>query len=255
MSILAYLEPRMPAAEANHPESDRAEHPTENPATRYHRVLGRIAAACQASGRGIDQVRLLAVSKTQPASAIAALARLGQREFGENRLDEAQLKMDALQTHSLTWHFIGPIQSNKTRPIAERFDWVQSVDRPKIARRLAEQRPGHLPPLNVLIQVNADDEPQKAGCAPDQVEALAALIAGLAQLRLRGLMAIPAPRDDESGQLAVFERIHHWYQALKARGHDIDTLSIGMSGDLEAAVNSGSTMVRIGTALFGERLE
>ncbi len=216
-------------------------------------VRERMDEACRRSGRAPESVRLLAVSKTHPASAVSQLHALGQRAFGESYVDEAVTKITELANPDIEWHFIGPIQSNKTRTIAEHFDWVQGVDRAKIVRRLADQRPDGRPPLNVLIQVNLDDEPQKAGCQPDRIAELADMIAGCDTLRLRGLMAIPAPRDAFDAQRAVFARLRELYENLRKDHPGIDTLSAGMSADLEAAIAEGSTMVRVGTALFGAR--
>ncbi len=228
---------------------------TKSPAPdeRLNSIQTRIQDACHQDRRGPSSLRLLAVSKGQPVASIRALADLNQRSFGENYLDEGLKKIQALSALDLEWHFIGPIQSNKTRAIAEHFDWVQSVDREKIIRRLADQRPATMPPLNVLIQVNVDGEQQKAGCSPDQIEALAEAVAQRPCLRLRGLMAIPAPREQQPDQIAVFRRLHGLYSNLQAAHPDVDTLSAGMSTDLEAAILAGSTMVRIGTDLFGPR--
>ncbi|TVQ35960.1 MAG: YggS family pyridoxal phosphate-dependent enzyme [Wenzhouxiangella sp.] len=225
----------------------------KNTADRLRRIQARIQAACQRCGRDPGSVRLLAVSKGQPLAALEALAELGQPAFGESYVDEALSKITALSGRALDWHFIGPVQSNKTRAIAEHFDWVQSIDRAKIVRRLADQRPDNLPPLNVLVQVNLDDERQKAGCPPDQVPALAETIVQSSQLRLRGLMAIPAPRQKTSEQVAVFARLHRLFTSLQDDHESVDTLSAGMSGDLEAAIMAGSTLVRVGTDLFGPR--
>lgn len=216
-------------------------------------MIKRIRAACDQSERDPDHVRLLAVSKTKPVEQIQALVGLGQRDFGENYVDEAVAKIAQLGDSALCWHFIGPVQSNKTRLLAEHFDWVESVDREKIARRLADQRPADKPALNVLIQVNLDGERQKAGCAPEDIPALADFIATRPELCLRGLMAIPAPRSDEEGQHAVFGRLRALVETL-ARSHpSVDTMSAGMSGDLEAAIAEGSTQIRVGTDLFGPR--
>ncbi len=217
------------------------------------RLKDRITRAAKASGRPEDAVTLLAVSKKQPLDRIKAAIAAGQRRFGENYVDEALMKMDVLSDPALEWHFIGPIQSNKTRHLAERFDWVQTVDRVKIIRRLNAQRPTGSAPLNVLLQVNLDAEPQKAGCLPDQLEALAAAVEEAPNLRLRGLMAIPAPRSDPDEQKKVFAELKALHDRLADRYAGMDTLSAGMSGDLEAAIAAGSTMVRIGTDLFGAR--
>jgi pyridoxal phosphate enzyme (YggS family) len=214
------------------------------------RVSARIAAAAQAAQRDATSVGLLAVSKTKPAAAVRDAFAAGIRDVGENYLQEALAKQDELRDLPLVWHFIGPIQSNKTRAIAEHFDWVHSVDRLKIAQRLDEQRPAELPPLNVCIQVNVSGEASKSGCAPAELAALASAIGALPRLRLRGLMAIPEPSDDRAAQDAAFASV----QRLQAElGLPLDTLSMGMSHDLEAAIAHGATWVRIGTALFGAR--
>lgn len=229
----------------------------------YERVLLRIDRACRAAGRRTDSVRLLAVSKTFPATKVLELASFGQRAFGENYLQEAQDKIAACRDErstALEWHFIGPIQSNKTRPIAENFDWVHSVDRERIARRLAEQRPKRSEPLNVCIQVNVSGESSKSGVAPADAIELARLCASLPGLRLRGLTAIPEPTEDVALQrqrFATLRTLHAEVRGALDAAHgeitDFDTLSMGMSADLEAAVLEGATIVRIGTALFGSR--
>lgn len=219
-------------------------------ANNIAKVAARIREAAQAAGRDPDTVGLLAVSKTQPAEAIREANGAGLSDFGENYLQEALEKQARLADLALTWHFIGPIQSNKTRAIAEHFDWVHSVDRLKIAQRLSEQRPTELPPLNVCLQVNVSGEASKSGCAPQDVAELARTIATLPNLRLRGLMAIPEPTDDRAEQHAAFVRLRQFQQALAL---ELDTLSMGMSQDLEAAIAEGATWVRIGTALFGAR--
>lgn len=196
---------------------------------------------------------LLAVSKTRPAEDIRAAHALGINDFGENYLQEALPKIEALQALGLTWHFIGPIQSNKTRPIAEHFDWVHSVDRDKIARRLNEQRPADAPPLQVCLQVNVSGEASKSGVSPADLPALAEAVLHLPRLRLRGLMAIPAATNSDAEQRAAFAQLRGLFEELKPQAPDLDTLSMGMSGDLEAAVAEGSTLLRIGTALFGPR--
>ncbi|WP_263261356.1 YggS family pyridoxal phosphate-dependent enzyme [Pseudomonas sp. RIT-PI-S] len=213
-------------------------------------VSARITAATAAAGRDAASVNLLAVSKTKPAQAVREAHAAGQRHFGENYLQEALAKQAELGDLDLTWHFIGPIQSNKTRPIAEHFDWVHSVDRLKIAERLAEQRPAGKPPLNICLQVNISGEASKAGCAPADLPALAKAVAALPGLRLRGLMAIPQPSTDVAEQNAVFAQVNALRDSLDL---DLDTLSMGMSDDLEAAIAQGATWVRIGTALFGAR--
>lgn len=219
-------------------------------ANNIAKVAARIREAAQAAGRDPDTVGLLAVSKTQPAEAIREANGAGLSDFGENYLQEALEKQADLADLALTWHFIGPIQSNKTRAIAEHFDWVHSVDRLKIAQRLSEQRPTELPPLNICLQVNVSGEASKSGCAPQDVAELARTIATLPNLRLRGLMAIPEPTDDRAEQHAAFARLRQLQQALAL---ELDTLSMGMSQDLEAAIAEGATWVRIGTALFGAR--
>ncbi|KAF1057187.1 MAG: Pyridoxal phosphate homeostasis protein [Pseudomonas citronellolis] len=214
------------------------------------KVRERIREAEQAVRREPGSVALLAVSKTKPATDIRAAFEAGQRDFGENYLQEALGKQAELADLALTWHFIGPIQSNKTRPIAEHFHWVHSVDRLKIAQRLSEQRPAGLPPLNVLLQVNVSGEDSKSGCAPQDLPALAQAVAVLPNLTLRGLMAIPEPTEDLAAQHAAFARLRQLGADLNL---GLDTLSMGMSHDLEAAIAEGATWVRIGTALFGAR--
>lgn len=198
-------------------------------------------------------VRLLAVSKTRTAGEIADLVAAGQRAFGENYVQEALPKIDALRERGLEWHLIGHLQSNKADAAARAFDWVQSVDRPKLVAALARHRPSGLPPLNVLLQVNIDDETSKHGCPPAEVDTLAAAVAAEPRLRLRGLMAIPEPVDDFAAQRAPFRRLRELQSALCAEGLVLDTLSMGMSHDLEAAVAEGATIVRVGTAIFGAR--
>jgi pyridoxal phosphate enzyme (YggS family) len=193
------------------------------------------------------------VSKTQPADAVAALAAQGQRAFGENYVQEAVAKIDALAALGLEWHLIGHLQSNKAELAARHFHWVQSVDRPRLVAALAAHRPAGLPPLEVLVQVNIDDEGSKHGCRPDAVPALAAAIAAEPRLRLRGLMAIPAPWPDAERRARAFEAMRTLFQALAAQYPQVDTLSMGMSGDYPEAIAHGATMVRIGTALFGAR--
>ncbi|BBU42278.1 MULTISPECIES: YggS family pyridoxal phosphate-dependent enzyme [Pseudomonas] len=213
-------------------------------------ISARIANAAQAAGRDPASVQLLAVSKTKPASAIREVHAAGVRDFGENYLQEALTKQQALSDLPLIWHFIGPIQSNKTKAIAEHFDWVHSVDRLKIAQRLSEQRPAGLAPLNICLQVNVSGEDSKSGCAPADLPALAKAVAALPNLRLRGLMAIPEPTDDRAAQEAAFSSLRALQKGLDL---GLDTLSMGMSHDLEAAIAQGATWVRIGTALFGAR--
>jgi pyridoxal phosphate enzyme (YggS family) len=212
-----------------------------------------IARAAQAARRDVAEVRLLAVSKTFPAAAVREAYRGGQVAFGENYVQEALDKMAALRDLPLEWHFIGPIQSNKTRAIAEHFAWVHSVDRLKVAERLSAQRPPQLPPLNVCLQVNVSGEDSKSGIAPEEVMALAQQVAHLPHLRLRGLMAIPAPARDEAAQRVPFAQMRALLEKLKSRGIMLDTLSMGMSHDYAAAIQEGATIVRIGSALFGAR--
>lgn len=213
-------------------------------------LAARIQAAATAAGRAPASIQLLAVSKTKPASAVREAFAAGVRDVGENYLQEALGKQTELTDLPLTWHFIGPIQSNKTRAIAEHFDWVHSVDRLKIAQRLSEQRPDHLPLLNLCLQVNVSGEASKSGCTPEELPALAQAIAALPKVRLRGLMAIPEPTDDRAAQDAAFARVRELQDSL---GLNLDTLSMGMSHDLESAIAQGATWVRIGTALFGAR--
>jgi len=213
-------------------------------------LAGRIHSAAQACGRDPSSIHLLAVSKTKPAQAVREAFAAGLRDVGENYLQEALTKQEALRDLPLIWHFIGPIQSNKTKAIAEHFDWVHSVDRLKIAQRLSEQRPAALAPLNICLQVNVSGEDSKSGCAPADLPALAEAVAKLPNLRLRGLMAIPEPTDDRAAQEAAFASLRTLQQRL---GLGLDTLSMGMSHDLEAAIAQGATWVRIGTALFGAR--
>ncbi len=216
-------------------------------------VTGRIRRAEAAAGREPGSVGLVAVSKTRSAAEVRQAAGRGLRDFGENYLQEALDKQAELADLDLTWHFIGPIQTNKTRAIAGHFSWVHSVDRDKVARRLAEQRPEALPPLQLCLQVNLDGEASKSGVTPQQLPALAAAVADLPRLQLRGLMAIPRPRDDHAGQRAAFRQLRELFEALRARHPGLDTLSMGMSADLEAAVWEGATLVRVGTDLFGPR--
>ncbi|QTD33099.1 YggS family pyridoxal phosphate-dependent enzyme [Pseudomonas fluorescens] len=213
-------------------------------------VSSRIQAATQAANRSEDSVQLLAVSKTKPAEALREAYAAGLRDFGENYLQEALGKQLKLADLPLIWHFIGPIQSNKTRSIAEHFAWVHSVDRLKIAQRLSEQRPADLPPLNICIQVNVSGEASKSGCTPQDLPALAKAISALPRLKLRGLMAIPEPTEDRAEQDAAFAAVRKLQAELNL---PLDTLSMGMSHDLESAIAQGATWVRIGTALFGAR--
>ncbi|NVZ65498.1 YggS family pyridoxal phosphate-dependent enzyme [Pseudomonas gingeri] len=213
-------------------------------------VAARISAAALACGRDAADIHLLAVSKTKPAAAVREAHAAGLRDFGENYLQEALGKQAELTDLPLCWHFIGPIQSNKTRAIAEHFDWVHSVDRLKIAQRLSEQRPPELPPLNICIQVNVSGEASKSGCAPADLPALVAAIGTLPNLVLRGLMAIPEPTEERAAQDAAFATVRTLQDSLHL---PLDTLSMGMSHDLESAIAQGATWVRIGTALFGAR--
>jgi PLP dependent protein len=218
-------------------------------------VLQRIGLAAQAAGRDPRAVTLLAVSKTFPAEDVRAAHAAGQRAFGENYVQEALTKITALADlrASLEWHCIGPLQSNKTRPVAETFDWVHSIDRLKIAQRLSEQRPDNLPPLNVCLQVNMSGEATKAGVAPADAAEAARAIATLPRLRLRGLMSIPEPAGSVDEQRAPHRQLRELFEQLRSDGLELDTLSMGMSSDLEAAVLEGATMVRVGTAIFGAR--
>jgi len=224
-------------------------------AENLQEVHARIERAASAAQRPTDAIRLLAVSKTFPADDIRAAFAAGQRAFGENYVQEAVSKIEALADlrTEIEWHFIGPLQSNKTRPVAEHFDWVHSIDRLKIAQRLSEQRPDTLPPLNVCLQVNVSGEASKSGVAPEDAPAVAREIASLPKLRLRGLMSIPEPAADPAAQREPHRILRELYETLRAQGVALDTLSMGMSGDLEAAVLEGATMVRIGTAIFGKR--
>jgi pyridoxal phosphate enzyme (YggS family) len=218
-------------------------------------VRARISSACQAFHRLADDVHLLAVSKTCPGASVREAFAAGQRDFGENYVQEALAKMAELADlgSGIRWHLIGPLQSNKTRDVAARFDWVHSVDRLKLAQRLSEQRPDDLPPLQVCLQVNISSEDSKSGVAPADVLALAQAVARLPRLRLRGLMAIPEPAADLASQRAPHRALRELFDALNAAGLGLDTLSIGMSADLEAAIAEGATWVRIGTAIFGSR--
>ncbi|MFP2335753.1 YggS family pyridoxal phosphate-dependent enzyme [Enterobacter ludwigii] len=219
-------------------------------------VRDKISAAATRCGRASEEITLLAVSKTKPASAIADAIEAGQHAFGENYVQEGVNKIRFFQEQGKTdlqWHFIGPLQSNKSRLVAEHFDWCHTIDRLRIASRLNDQRPEALPPLNVLIQVNISDENSKSGIELEELDALAADVAALPRLTLRGLMAIPAPESSYERQFAVAQQMAVAFEALKARYETVDTLSLGMSDDMEAAIAAGSTMVRIGTAIFGAR--
>ena len=224
-------------------------------------VRSRITQACERAGRGADSTRLLAVSKTFGANAVREAAAAGQRAFGENYVQEALDKMAALHdVADLEWHCIGPLQSNKTRPVAEHFDWVHTVDRLKIAQRLSDQRPAHLPPLQVCLQINVDGGANKAGVVPEEALALAEAIAVLPRLELRGLMSIPEPATEYEAQCALHTRARVVFDQIKAAGvtglpglERFDTLSLGMTADLDAAIAAGSTIVRVGTGIFGGR--
>ena len=222
--------------------------------TALQSVLARIGQAAVRAGRDPASVRLLAVSKQQPESMVRAAAASGQREFGENYVQEGADKVDALaDVPGLVWHFIGQLQANKTREVAGRFAWVHTVDRERIASRLSAQRPHHAPPLQVLLQVRLADEAGKGGVNPAEVPALATAVAALPRLQLRGLMCIPPPATDLEAQRAPFRRLRELLESLNSAGHRLDTLSMGMSDDLEAAVLEGATIVRVGTAIFGRR--
>lgn len=220
-------------------------------------VKNTISAAARASARDPQAIKLVAVSKTCNAELVLEAAQAGQRAFGENYEQEALAKIKAVRTAQpdlqLEWHFIGPIQSNKTRPIAENFDWVHSVDRERIARRLSDQRPAHLPPLNVCIQVNVSGEASKSGVAPEEAAELARKVAVMPHLKLRGLMAIPEPESDPEKQRAPYRRMRELFEELRAEGMDLDTLSMGMTDDMNSAIAEGATIVRVGTAIFGPR--
>jgi PLP dependent protein len=216
-------------------------------------VRNRIVSAAEAALRNVDSVTLLAVSKAQPANMVRAAAAEGIRDFGESYVQEALDKIEALHDLPLTWHFIGRLQTNKTRPVASAFAWVHGVDRLKIAERLSEQRPFHAPPLNVCLQVNVAGETSKGGVTPAELPGLAAAVAALPRLKLRGLMCIPPDEDDPSRQRHWFAELRRELDSLNAVGAGLDTLSMGMSGDFEAAIAEGATIVRVGTALFGRR--
>lgn len=216
-------------------------------------VRDQIAAAETQYGRVPGSVKLLAVSKRKPAQAVLSAYDAGQTAFGENHLQEAVAKIETLRGVELDWHFIGPIQSNKTRPIAQHFDWAHSIDRLKVAKRLNEQRAPEIPPLNVCIQVNVSDESTKSGVALGEVSALAKAIADMPRLRLRGLMTIPRPEESFEAQRIPFKALKDAMTSLNDTGHTMDTLSMGMTDDMEAAIAEGSTLVRIGTAIFGSR--
>ena len=224
-------------------------------ADKLARVHERIASACAGAGRPVESVTLLVVSKTFPATDVREAFAAGERRFGENYVQEGLDKIEALADlrARLEWHLIGPLQSNKTRVVAEHFDWVHSIDRLKTAERLSAQRPPHLPPLSVCLQVNISGEASKAGLQPDDVAEVARAVAGLPRLALRGLMAIPEPAADRDAQRRPRRALRELLESLKGDGLALDTLSMGMSGDLEAAIEEGATVVRIGSAIFGER--
>jgi pyridoxal phosphate enzyme (YggS family) len=224
---------------------------------RLDHVREAIAAAARDASRPPDSVWLIAVSKTFGSDAVIAAADAGQRMFGENYLQEALDKKLAVAAArpdlALEWHIIGPIQRNKTRPIAENFDWVHAVDREKIAQRLSDQRPAHLPPLQICLQVNVSGEDSKSGVSPDELLPLARAVSAMPHLQLRGLMAIPEPTEDAERQRAPFIQLRQLAQQLREAGIETDTLSMGMSADMAAAIAEGATMVRVGTAIFGQR--
>jgi pyridoxal phosphate enzyme (YggS family) len=216
-------------------------------------VRAQMADACQSAGRAPGSVQLLAVSKTWSADAVRTAHAAGQNDFGENYIQEAVDKITTLRDLPLVWHCIGPIQSNKTRLVAEHFDWVHSIDRLKIAQRLSEQRPEHLPPLQVCIQVNVDGGETKSGVSPADLPDLAQAVAALPRLQLRGLMTIPEPAETDAQMRAVHRQAKDLFEQLRMQGLPLDTLSMGMSADMTAAIAEGSTMVRVGTAIFGKR--
>ena len=220
---------------------------------RLQNLVTRIARAASDAGRDPAGIRLLAVSKTWPAESVREAAAAGQQAFGENYVQEGVAKVEALADLGLEWHFIGPLQSNKTRPVANSFAWVHSIDRLKIAQRLSEQRDVFLPPLQVCIQVNVSGEESKSGVSPAELPELARAVVALPRLKLRGLMTIPEPTSDVTLQRERFATLRRLMAQLRADGLDLDTLSMGMSDDLEAAIAEGSTMVRVGTAIFGSR--
>jgi len=222
-------------------------------ATNLQAVRIRIANAASAAGRAPETIQLLAVSKTKPLADVLSAAAAGQRAFGENYVQEGSEKAAATTGLDLEWHFIGPLQSNKTRAVAEHFAWVHSIERLKIAERLSAQRPANLPPLQVCVQVNVSGEASKSGCTPDEALSLCQAIALLPNLQLRGLMAIPEPSADPAQQRAPFRRLRQLFAEIHASGLPLDTLSMGMTHDLEAAIAEGATIIRVGTAIFGER--
>jgi len=225
----------------------------QNLAVHVNHVRSRIRRAAAAAGRDPASVTLVAVSKSKTAESVRAVATAGVTDFGESYLQEAVAKLDALGGLPLHWHFIGGLQSNKTRAVAERFQWVHSVDRFSVAKRLSDQRPFHAPPLNLCIQVALVPEPTKGGVEPEDLPELAARIAALPRVKLRGLMCVPPPQPDVPAERAMFSRLRRLLEELNAGGHALDALSMGMSGDFESAIAEGATHVRIGTALFGSR--
>jgi PLP dependent protein len=225
----------------------------QNWAENVAHVRSRIASAAQGAGRDPTHVTLVAVSKAQPVEAVHAVHALGVKDFGENYPQEALPKIEALERERPEWHFIGQVQSNKTRTIAEHFSWVHSVDRIAIARRLSDQRPYHAPPLQICLQVKLAAEPGKAGVTPEELKALAGEVSRLERLQLRGLMCLPPPSDDATRQRSMFRRLRELRDELNSTGLALDVLSMGMSGDFEAAIAEGATHVRIGTAIFGPR--
>jgi pyridoxal phosphate enzyme (YggS family) len=225
----------------------------QNLAVYVNHVRSRIRQAAMSAGRDPAAVTLVAVSKAKPAELMRQVATAGVTDFGESYLQEALQKLDQLSDQPIEWHFIGGLQSNKTRAVAERFQWVHSVDRLSVARRLSDQRPFHAPPLNLCIQVALIPEPTKGGVEPDALPAIAAAIQDLPRVRLRGLMCVPPPQADTTAERTVFARLRHLMEGLNEAGHALDVLSMGMSGDFESAIAEGATHVRIGTALFGNR--
>jgi PLP dependent protein len=225
----------------------------QNLPERIRTVRERMERAAATAGRSAHSVTLLAVTKAQPVGLVRAAADCGLTDFGESYLKEALDKIDALHDRALTWHFVGRIQANKTRPIAAAFAWVHALDRLRIAERLAAQRPAQAPPLNVCLQVNLAGEATKGGVAPAEVAALAAAVRALPRLKLRGLMCIPPEEREPARQRAWFRELHRLFASLNIAGVGLDTLSMGMSGDFEAAIEEGSTLIRVGTALFGPR--
>jgi pyridoxal phosphate enzyme (YggS family) len=227
----------------------------QNLAVHVNHVRSRILKAATAAGRDPASVTLVAVSKSKPAESVRAAATAGVTDFGENYLQEALSKLDQLADLSLKWHFIGALQSNKTRAVAERFLWVHSIDRFSIAKRLSDQRPFHAPPLNLCIQVALVPESTKGGVGPENLSELAARTCELPRVKLRGLMCLPPPQPNVPAERAVFSKLRELLEGLNAGGHELDTLSMGMSGDFESAIAEGATHVRIGTALFGSRTD